>query len=82
MMGLYPLLIDNVSCCGANQRTLLQFVIHDHIGTTPLSNLEATFTADLQRIGDATSKPADVQDKKLTDYFDLSFAALPHKILS
>ncbi|KAI0297208.1 protein SEY1 [Multifurca ochricompacta] len=66
----------------ASQRTLLLFVIRDHIGTTPLANLQATVTSDLQRIWDTLSKPAELQDRKLTDYFDLSFTALPHKILA
>ncbi|KAI0268532.1 root hair defective 3 GTP-binding protein-domain-containing protein [Russula aff. rugulosa BPL654] len=66
----------------ANQRTLLLFVIRDHIGTTPLANLQATLIADLQRIWDALSKPPELQDRKLSDYFDLSFTALPHKILA
>ena len=79
-MRLYSLLTDNVSCCSANKRTLLLFVIRDHTGITSLSNLQATLTDDLQRIWDAISKPAEVQDRKLTNYFDLSFAALPHKI--
>jgi hypothetical protein len=39
-------------------------------------------TADLQRIWETLSKPAELQDRKLTDYFDLSFTALPHKILA
>jgi hypothetical protein len=69
-------------CCSANQRTLLLFVIRDHLGTTPLANLQATLTADLQRIWETLSKPAELQDRKLTDYFDLSFTALPHKILA
>jgi hypothetical protein len=66
----------------SNQRTLLLFVIRDHIGATPLANLQATLTADLHRIWDTLSKPAELQDRKLTDYFDLSFTALPHKILA
>ncbi|KAI0058805.1 root hair defective 3 GTP-binding protein [Artomyces pyxidatus] len=66
----------------ANQRTLLLFVIRDHIGTTPLANLQATLTADLQRIWDSLSKPAELQDRKLADYFDLAFTALPHKVLA
>ena len=70
------------SCFSANQRTLLLFVIRDHLGTTPLANLQATLTADLQRIWETLSKPAELQDRKLTDYFDLSFTALPHKILA
>lgn len=75
-------LSTDASPCSASQRTLLLFVIRDHIGATPLANLQATLTADLQRIWDTLSKPADLQDRKLTDYFDLSFTALPHKILA
>lgn len=67
---------------GMSGRTLLLFVIRDHIGTTPLANLSATLTADLQRIWDGLSKPQELQDRKLSDYFDLSFTALPHKILA
>ena len=81
-MRLYPLLTDNVSCCSANKRTLLLFVIRDHIGTTPFFNLQATLTADLQRIWDTIAIPVELQDRRLTDYFDLSFTALSHKILS
>ena len=65
-----------------NQRTLLLFVIRDHIGTTPLANLAATLEADLKRIWDTLSKPEELQDRKLSDYFDLSFTALPHKVLA
>lgn len=63
-------------------RTLLFFVIRDHLGTTPLANLEATLVADLNRIWESLSKPAELQDRKLADYFDLAFTALPHKILA
>lgn len=67
---------------GRNQRTLLLFVIRDHIGTTPLANLQATLAADMQKIWDSLSKPPELQDRQLSDYFDMSFAALPHKILA
>ncbi|KAJ3734175.1 RHD3/Sey1 [Lentinula guzmanii] len=67
---------------GTSGRTLLLFVIRDHIGTTPLANLQATLTADLQRIWDSLSKPAELKDRQLSDYFDLAFTALPHKILA
>ncbi|KZT10800.1 root hair defective 3 GTP-binding protein [Laetiporus sulphureus 93-53] len=67
---------------GRNQRTLLLFAIRDHIGTTPLANLQATLTADLQKIWETLSKPPELQDRQLSDYFDLSFVALPHKILA
>lgn len=63
-------------------RTLLLFVIRDHIGQTPLANLQATLTSDLNKIWENLSKPADLSDSKLSDYFDLAFTALPHKILA
>lgn len=66
---------------GRNPRTLLLFVIRDHIGTTPLANLQATLSADMNKIWDSLSKPSELQDRQLSDYFDLSFAALPHKVL-
>jgi len=56
-------------------------VIRDHIGHTPLANLEATITADLNRIWDGLSKPIELKDMRLSDYFDLAFTALPHKLL-
>lgn len=39
-------------------------------------------TADLKRIWDSLSKPTELKDRQLSDYFDLAFTALPHKILS
>ncbi|KAI5118453.1 hypothetical protein M0805_006272 [Coniferiporia weirii] len=65
-----------------NQRTLLLFIIRDHIGTTPLANLATTLETDLNRIWESLSKPPELQDRKLSDYFDISFTALPHKILA
>jgi hypothetical protein len=62
-------------------RTLLLFVIRDHI-QTPLPNLQATLTADLSRIWDSLAKPTELKDRQLSDYFDLAFTALPHKILA
>ncbi|EGN99918.1 hypothetical protein SERLA73DRAFT_180234 [Serpula lacrymans var. lacrymans S7.3] len=67
---------------GTSGRTLLLFVIRDHIGVTPLANLQATLTADLNKIWESLSKPAELQDRLLSDYFDLSFTALPHKVLA
>lgn len=63
-------------------RTLLLFVIRDHIGVTPLANLQATLTSDLSRIWDGLSKPSELKDRQLSDYFDLEFTTLPHKILA
>ena len=58
------------------------FVIRDFIGNTPLENLSATLTSDIQKIWNSLSRPADLADAKLSDYFDLSFVALPHKVLA
>ncbi|KAJ7873867.1 RHD3/Sey1 [Mycena olivaceomarginata] len=85
-MGLLKTVFEvNLGLFGKNAtngRTLLLFVIRDHIGVTPLANLQATLTADLNRIWESLSKPTELQDRQLTDYFDLAFTALPHKILA
>ncbi|KAH9959029.1 RHD3/Sey1, partial [Lactifluus volemus] len=73
-------LFGNQSQDSANSSTLLLFVIRDHLGRTPLDDLQATLLADMQGIWDSISKPAELEDRELTDFFDLSFMALPHKI--
>ncbi|KAI9844582.1 MAG: Dynamin-like GTPase that mediates homotypic ER fusion [Thelocarpon superellum] len=65
----------------SNPRSLLFFVIRDHLGTTPLSNLRNTLIQDLTNIWSALSKPPGLEKSKIQDYFDFAFAALPHKIL-
>ncbi|KAJ7693445.1 RHD3/Sey1 [Mycena rosella] len=84
-MGLLKTVFEvNLGLFGKNAtsgRTLLLFVIRDHIGQTPLANLQATLTADLIRIWESLSKPTELQDRQLADYFDLAFTALPHKVL-
>lgn len=62
-------------------RSLVMFVIRDHLGTTPLSNLKATVTADLKRIWESLTKPPAAIHSTIDDFFDLQFYALPHKIL-
>lgn len=62
-------------------RSLLFFVIRDHIGTTPLSNLKNTLIQDLSRIWSTLSKPPGLEKSTIDDYFDFAFVALPHKIL-
>ncbi|KAL8724083.1 MAG: hypothetical protein Q9166_008144 [cf. Caloplaca sp. 2 TL-2023] len=64
-----------------NPRSLLFFVIRDHLGTTPLANLRNTLIQDLSRIWAGLSKPKGMEDSKIEDYFDFAFSALPHKIL-
>ncbi|TKA24012.1 Protein SEY1 [Salinomyces thailandicus] len=62
-------------------RSLLFFVIRDHLGTTPLANLRETLIQDLQRIWSGLSKPPGLEKSQIGDYFDFAFVALPHKIL-
>jgi len=64
-----------------HQKTLLLFVIRDHLGTTPVENLVTTLTSDMERIWDSISKPTEHKDRQLRDYFDLSFTTLSHKLL-
>ncbi|KAI0803343.1 RHD3/Sey1 [Xylaria sp. FL0064] len=62
-------------------RSLLFFVIRDHIGNTPLANLRNTLIQDLTKIWSSISKPQGLEKARIEDYFDFAFAALPHKIL-
>ena len=88
-MGLLKTVLDvNLSLFQAGrartssrEKTLLMFVIRDFVGTTPLENLQATVVADLEQIWASLSKPEHLKDARLTDFFDLMFTALPHKVL-
>ena len=46
-----------------------------------MENLVTTLTSDMERIWDAISKPTELRDRQLKDYFDLSFTTLSHKLL-
>ncbi|KAF9586387.1 Dynamin-like GTPase that mediates homotypic ER fusion [Lunasporangiospora selenospora] len=84
-MGLLKTVFEvNLQLFGGNrgkEKTLLLFVIRDHIGATPLINLSNTLRADLERIWQGLNKPEGLEDCKITDYFDFMFTALPHKLL-
>ncbi|RCH82959.1 Protein sey1, partial [Rhizopus stolonifer] len=56
-------------------------VIRDFVGATPLDNLASTLRSDLETIWESLSKPEELKNCKITDYFDFMFAGLPHKIL-
>ncbi|KAK6498510.1 Dynamin-like GTPase that mediates homotypic ER fusion [Arthrobotrys musiformis] len=62
-------------------RSLLFFVIRDHIGHTPLENLKNTLLADLNNIWHGLSKPPGLETSSISDFFDFTFATLPHKLL-
>ena len=72
---------DQANRYSSSPRSLLFFVIRDHLGTTPLENLRNTLVQDLTRIWAGLSKPSGMEKSRIEDYFDFAFAALPHKIL-
>ncbi|KAG0308863.1 Dynamin-like GTPase that mediates homotypic ER fusion, partial [Dissophora globulifera] len=84
-MGLLKTVFEvNLQLFGSNrgkEKTLLLFVIRDHVGSTPLANLANTLQADLVRIWHGLSKPEGLEDCKISDYFDFMFTTLPHKLL-
>ncbi|KAF9935373.1 Dynamin-like GTPase that mediates homotypic ER fusion [Linnemannia zychae] len=84
-MGLLKTVFEvNLQLFGSNrgkEKTLLLFVIRDHVGATPLENLSNTLRADLERIWHGLSKPEGLEDCKISDYFDFMYTTLPHKLL-
>ncbi|KCV67531.1 hypothetical protein H696_06049 [Fonticula alba] len=62
------------------QKTLLLFVIRDHYGT-PVAELSKTLEEDMNQIWEGIRKPEGLEDAKLSQYFDLAFTALPHKLI-
>ncbi|KAF9965938.1 Dynamin-like GTPase that mediates homotypic ER fusion [Mortierella alpina] len=84
-MGLLKTVFEvNLQLFGGNrgkEKTLLLFVIRDHVGATPLINLSNTLRADLERIWHGLSKPEGLEDCQITDYFDFMFTTLAHKLL-
>ncbi|KAJ9477321.1 Protein SEY1 [Pseudozyma hubeiensis] len=78
-LGLFQ--AGKAKTAGAKDKTLLLFVIRDHIGVTPLENLSATIMADLSKIWFSLSKPEGLENSNITDFFDFMFTTLPHKIL-
>jgi protein SEY1 len=59
---------------------LLLFVIRDYSEVTPLQIMEDILKTDLESIWYSIRKPPELKDRQLSDYFDLAFTSLPHKI--
>ena len=57
------------------------FVIRDHVGVTPLENLQKVMLESLRAIWAELSKPSGLEQSDMNDFFDFMFATLPHKIL-
>ncbi|KAJ2720372.1 Dynamin-like GTPase that mediates homotypic ER fusion [Coemansia sp. Benny D115] len=80
-MGLLKTVMEvNLQLFGAQResKTLLYFVIRDHVSSTPLSSLAGSLKTDLERIWEGLSKPEGLADARLGDYFDMRFTSLPH----
>ncbi|KAI0565330.1 GB1/RHD3-type guanine nucleotide-binding (G) [Gracilaria domingensis] len=60
-------------------KTKLLFVIRDY-DSTPMEKLCASLREDLDNIWNTINKPPAALDTPITDYFDLDFEALPHKV--
>ncbi|QLQ82171.1 hypothetical protein HG537_0G04260 [Torulaspora globosa] len=74
----------NLSLFGKNRnghKVLLLFVIRDHVGVTPISSLSESLVSELEKIWSELSKPAECSEALLTDFFDLEFVGLAHKLL-
>lgn len=66
-------------------KTRLLFVLRDYyavsVGGTSLERLEAVLRTDVNNIWNSISKPESAVGTDVTDFFDLDFFALPHKVL-
>ncbi|KAL0480835.1 3 TM domain-containing transmembrane protein, partial [Acrasis kona] len=63
-------------------KTLLLFVIRDHIAeTSPLSVLRKQIQEDVDKIWTSIIKPPEFKDSSVMNFFDFKFTSLPHKVL-
>ncbi|EGW32675.1 uncharacterized protein SPAPADRAFT_72037 [Spathaspora passalidarum NRRL Y-27907] len=63
-----------------DHRILLLIVIRDYAGITPVENLADTVTEDLKKMWNDLAKPADMTELKFSDFFDIDFHTLNHKL--
>ncbi|PVV05039.1 hypothetical protein BB560_000449 [Smittium megazygosporum] len=83
-MGLLKTVFEvNLLLFGRNReaKTLLYFVIRDHVSPTSTEILGSVVSKDLERIWSELSKPEEFANEKLFDYFDIRFTSLSHKLL-
>ena len=65
-----------------SSKTLLLFVIRDHIAqTSPLQVLKKQILQDIDKIWNSIIKTPQFTESKVSDFFDFQFASLPHKQL-
>jgi protein SEY1 len=67
-------------------KTRLLFVLRDHyaveVGGTSVEQLSRILTDDVNNIWKSIAKPEAAKGTPVTDFFDIDFYALPHKILA
>lgn len=61
-------------------KTRLLFVLRDHV-SSPFETLCNTLRIDVDNIWNTISKPDAAKGTPITNYFDIDFFALPHKVL-
>lgn len=66
-------------CVRRMPKTKLLFVIRDY-DSTPFDKLCSSLRYDLENIWSTINKPEAALNTPITDYFDLDFEALPHKV--
>lgn len=63
-----------------DHKVLLLFVIRDHTGVTSKESLSSTLNRDLLRIWESLNKPVELADLAFSDFFDVEYHTLSHKI--
>lgn len=69
----------NLQLFDAHNRTVLMFVIRDHIEEeTPMAQLQSKLRKEVDKIWAEIRKPEKFRDTAVADLFELKFCALPH----
>ena len=81
--------VDSMSCLttcdylpSTYHRPRILFVIQAHSSGTHLTSLARTITADLEKMWDGATKPPELMNQSLADYFDFEFESMPHLMLA
>lgn len=77
VMDVQSQIIDSAS----KGRTILLFVVRDYVGDTPKENLSKVLLDDMTRIWQSIKRQAERAQADFSDYFELCFRFLPHKVL-
>ena len=72
----------NLSLFGVknNKKTLLLFCLRDYDGKTPRDKLFERLNDSVNKIWESITKPEEVGEQPLTDFFEVEYTAFSHKI--